>query len=128
MPGGRRCGRKRRVVSFLQPCLLVLLHQNGGHGYSLLSRLEDFGFKMDGLDASLVYRVLRDLEENGLVESEWADDSQGPQRRVYAITPSGEQFLAQWIEDLGRARHEIDQLLAAYERVKEPEWEGGDIR
>ena len=116
MPRGRGRGRRRRVMSFLQPCLLVMLHRGEAHGYSLLNELGEFGFNLDRLDPSLVYRALRDMEAASLVTSEWGDESLGPQRRVYRITEEGEQALAQWVADLRRTRQEIDHLLAAYER------------
>ncbi len=114
--GGRR-RRRRRVMSFLQPCLLVMLHGGGAHGYSLLSGLGAFGFDPADLDPSLVYRALREMETQGLVRSEWGEVSLGPQRRIYRITGLGEQYLADWMADLRRARREIDLLLAAYEDV-----------
>ena len=116
--GGR--GR-RRVMSFLQPCLLVMLHRAEAHGYSLLNGLGEFGFNLDRLDPSLVYRALREMEAASLVTSEWGDESLGPQRRVYQITEEGEQALAQWVADLRRTRQEIDHLLAAYEQVSPSE-------
>ena len=86
MPRGRGHGRQRRVMSFLQPCLLVMLHHGEAHGYSLLNGLDKFGFDLNWLDSSLVYRALREMEATGLIISEWADESLGPQRRVYHIT------------------------------------------
>ena len=114
---GHGRGRRRRVMSFLQPCLLVMLHRGQAHGYSLLNGLDEFGFGKGQLDASLVYRALREMEAAGLVVSEWGVDSQGPRRRVYAITEEGEQHLVGWLADLRRTRQEIDDLLAAYERI-----------
>jgi DNA-binding PadR family transcriptional regulator len=61
------------------------------------------------------------MESDGLVNSEWGDESLGPQRRVYRITREGEQNLTQWITDLRRTRQEIDDLLVAYEKVKQQE-------
>jgi len=130
MPGGRGRGRGRgqgrgrrrqgRVMSFIQPCLLVMLHQSEAHGYSLLNGLNEFGFRSGQLDPSLVYRALREMEEIGLVTSEWdEEDSLGPQRRVYNITKEGEDYLVSWVEDLRRTRQEIDTLLAAYEKVEQ---------
>ena len=117
MPHGRGHGRQRRVMSFLQPCLLVMLHHGEAHGYSLLNGLDKFGFDLNWLDSSLVYRALREMEATGSIISEWADESLGPQRRVYHITGAGEAALAQWAEDLRHTRQEIDYLLAAYEKV-----------
>lgn len=116
---GRRGGRRRRVMQFIQPCLLVMLHRGEAHGYSLLNGLDEFGFNPGQKDPSLIYRALREMEEIGLVTSQWDQDSSlGPQRRVYQITPEGEGYLANWIADLRRTRQEIDTLITAYEKVK----------
>ncbi|HUV92497.1 MAG TPA: helix-turn-helix transcriptional regulator [Anaerolineales bacterium] len=119
MPGGwgtgRGQGRRRRVMSFLQPCLLFMLKSGEAHGYSLLNGLDEFGFDLERLDPSLVYRALRDMEDSGWVVSNWGEESQGPQRRVYKILPEGEEHLVQWVADLRRTRDEIDRLLCAYE-------------
>ena len=112
---GRGRGR-RRVMNFLKPCLLFMLHQCEAHGYSLLDGLGEFGFDPELLDSSLVYRALRDMEENGWVISRWGEESQGPQRRVYQISPEGEVRLGEWIADLRKTRDEIDRLLNAYEQ------------
>ena len=115
--GGRGRGRCRRVMSFLQPCLLVMLHQSEAHGYNLLNGLDEFGFQPGQKDPSLLYRALREMEEFNLVTSEWDSNSLGPQRRVYQITTAGEEYLQEWIDDLRRTRQEIDALIAAYEKV-----------
>ncbi len=123
---GRRRGRRRRVTSFLQPCLLVLLHREPAHGYALLNELDKFGFNLEVLDPTLMYRSLRDMEGEGLVTSYWDNDSLGPQRRVYSITEQGEAYMKQWVKDLQRTRREIDSVLAAYEKVVAEIDEGGD--
>jgi DNA-binding PadR family transcriptional regulator len=100
--------------------LLVLLRRDQAHGYSLLNDLAEFGFDPEWLDPSLVYRALREMEALGLVTSEWSDESLGPQRRVYRITPAGEEYLAHWIADLRQTRREIDALLTAYDATPRP--------
>ncbi len=119
MPRGRRRRRRRRrrrVMSFLQPCLLVMLQREKTHGYNLLNGLDEFGFNLNRLDPSLIYRALREMEAANLVTSEWGEESQGPQRRVYCITEEGKLYLGQWVADLRQTRQEIDFLLAAYEK------------
>lgn len=113
-----RGGGRRRVMNFIKPCLLVLLHRGPAHGYSLLSGLDEFGFRPGQKDPSLVYRALREMETMKLVTSTWDDDSQGPQRRVYRITPEGEVYLGEWIADLRRTRDEIDHLITVYKQVR----------
>jgi DNA-binding PadR family transcriptional regulator len=120
MPGGQGRGRGggRRKMFFLQSCLLVLLHREPGYGYSLMDGLQEFGFQPDQMDISIIYRALRDLQANDLVSDSWDDSSLGPQRRVYTITPQGEEALAGWIENLRQRRKEIEALEAAFDAVK----------
>jgi PadR family transcriptional regulator PadR len=115
--GGRKGGRgkRRRVRQFLQPCLLLLLLEGEAHGYALLGEIERFGIDPERLDPSLLYRMLRDMEEVGWVTSMQDDDSQGPPRKVYAITVEGEAQLEIWAEDLRRVQAEVNRLLEAYE-------------
>jgi len=113
-------GRKRgqRKMFFLQSCLLVLLHREPGYGYSLMDGLQEFGFQSDQMDISIIYRALRNLEADGLVSDSWDNSNLGPQRRVYTITPLGEESLAEWIKNLRQRRKEIEALEAAYDAVK----------
>ncbi len=108
-------------MSFLQPCLLTLLQRGEDHGYNLLDGLEEFGFDLDRLDPSLVYRALREMETDGLVSSQWGEESLGPRRRVYGITGDGLRTLDIWIEDLSRTREEIERLLTARDRGQREE-------
>jgi len=123
MPGGRGFGQGRgggrRKMFFLESCLLVLLHREPGYGYSLMDGLREFGFQTDQMDISILYRALRDLESAELVSGAWGEDSLGPQRRVYTITPLGETTLVEWIESLRQRRKEIEKLEAAYDAVKQ---------
>jgi DNA-binding PadR family transcriptional regulator len=116
MGKGRRRGQRK--MFFLQSCLLVLLHREPGYGYSLMDGLGEFGFQPDQMDISIIYRALRNLEEDGLVSDTWDDNSLGPQRRVYTLTPQGEEALAEWVENLRQRRKEIQALEAAYDAVK----------
>jgi DNA-binding PadR family transcriptional regulator len=106
----------------------VLLHRGKAHGYSLLNGLEQFGFGPGQLDASLVYRALREMEAEGMVTSEWGTDSQGPRRRVYSTTPEGRQYLTERMDDLIHTRQEIDHLLATYEQMAPSGKKGGEKR
>lgn len=122
MPGGRGFGQGRgggrRKMFFLESCLLVLLHREPGYGYSLMDGLREFGFEADQMDISILYRALRDLETAELVVSSWDENSLGPQRRMYTITPLGETTLAGWVESLRQRRRELEALEAAYDAVK----------
>ena len=122
MPGrqgmGRGYGGGQRKMFFLQSCLLVLLRREPGYGYSLMDGLQEFGFLIDQMDISIIYRALRNLEASGMVSDSWDNSSLGPKRRVYTITPQGEEALAKWIDNLRQRREEIEALEAAYDIVK----------
>ena len=125
MPGrGWRAGRggacPRRISRFVEPCLLLLLSRDSNHGYILMEELEYFGFDPNSLDASIVYRALRQMEAAGWVTSEWDTEGSGPPRRMYDITPDGRSYLAQWIEDLRCTRDELDRFIQMYSQQAEP--------
>lgn len=109
-------GGMRRIIRFLEPCLLLLLRADAAHGYNLLDGLRQFGFAPGTLDASVVYRVLREMEVAGWVSSQWDTAGSGPPRRVYTTTSDGEAYLAAWISDLRHTRDEIDRFIEAYMR------------
>lgn len=121
MPGQRPCktGRigGRRKLFFLESCLLVLLCRTPGYGYSLMDELREFGFQTEQMDISILYRALRELEEAGLVTSDWSEESLGPQRRIYTLTPAGQNALAEWMATLRQQRQAIERLEAAYQAV-----------
>ena len=112
--GGGAC--PRRISRFLEPCLLLLLRGDATHGYNLLEALRQFGFTSGTVDASVVYRILREMEDGGWVTSQWDTAGSGPPRRVYSVTPDGEEYLAAWINDLRCTRDEIDQFIETYTR------------
>jgi DNA-binding PadR family transcriptional regulator len=103
-------------MGFLQPCLLLMLHRGDTHGYNMLNGLDEFGLDPEAHDPSMIYRALREMEEFGWIVSYEGEQSRGPQRRVYRLTEEGEHQLSIWMDDLRRAKHEIELLLDAYER------------
>lgn len=124
MPGRRRRqrrGRSRGGVWFLEPVLLLLLHQGPSHGYTLIEQLSAFG--LESLHPSVAYRALRDMDEKGCVTSNWdVDETQGPPRRVYRLTAQGDEVLGAHMQDLHETHEQIGDLIEAYSRHVE---EGG---
>jgi PadR family transcriptional regulator PadR len=102
-----------RVRSFLQPQLLMSLLKKPAHGYELMERLT--GESGAAVDPGLLYRTLRQLEEEGLVRSVWNTEGAGPARRLYEATPEGEDYLQAWTVNIRQIRDQMDQFLAEYE-------------
>ncbi|MBI3292219.1 MAG: helix-turn-helix transcriptional regulator [Elusimicrobia bacterium] len=94
------------------PVLLLLLHKKNSYGYELLEAMGSLGLSPD---ASVVYRHLRRLEVEGAVRSEWHTKGPGPARRVYKLTPEGQELLGVWIVTLKKEREVFERLLMVYE-------------
>jgi len=101
---------------FLRPCLLLLLREGEGHGYELAESLCAFGF--DHSDPGALYRALRRLESEGLVESGWERSQSGPPKRVYALTERGIEALDQRATDLAEGERRIDAFLDRYLKAR----------
>ncbi len=68
--------------------VLSQLHEEQ-YGYSLMKRLEEGGFPVD---QGTLYPLLRRLEENGLLDSEWNVEGSRP-RRYYQLNQTGQDLL-----------------------------------
>ena len=67
------------------------------------------------VDVGNLYRVLRALEEQGLVASEWDETVPGPAKRTYELTDAGAAALERWATALTETRNRIDHFLQRYE-------------
>lgn len=108
--GGLGQGPSRRQAwrRFATPALLVLLNEEAAHGYGLLARLPElFPSVAEVPDAGSIYRLLRVLEAQGVVDSSWDAAGNGARRRVYSLTDAGRAQIATWS---GAVEREVDSL------------------
>ena len=98
--------------NFLRPCVLLLLKESPAHGYDLLERLKAFGFP--GTDPGGLYRMLRGLEEEGLVHSAWEPSVAGPSRRIYQLTRAGGESLHEQAKALAATAPILDAFVSRY--------------
>jgi PadR family transcriptional regulator, regulatory protein PadR len=93
-------------------CLLAL--REPGYGYGLLDALAQAGI---AVEANTLYPLLRRLETQGLLVSEW-DTSEARPRKFYRTSPAGaamaRQLRSEW-EELGAALHRLDSPEGATE-------------
>ena len=76
-------GVRARVERFVEPCLLLLLRERPMHGYELLEHCPELAAGERGVDLGNLYRILRGLENEGIVASEWQADVPGPRRVLF---------------------------------------------
>lgn len=98
---------------FIQPCLLLLLHQKDSYGYELIENLSKLGASSD---ASVVYRNLRRMEKEELVKSEWDTKGPGPAKRYYKLTAEGEDLLNSWAATLKQNKETLENFLEVYQQ------------
>ena len=85
-------------------CLLVL--KTPEYGYQLLETLNAAGIDVDG---NTLYPLLRRLEKQGLLSSDWNTDEPRP-RKYYATTPAGRHMATQLSAEWQRLNHTLAGL------------------
>ena len=76
------------------------------YGYSLLKSLSDSGLEVD---QGTLYPLLRRLESQGLLSSDWNTEGSRP-RRYYVISPEGQELLP-------RLKEEWNKIVSMMERM-----------
>ncbi|NLB70458.1 MAG: PadR family transcriptional regulator [Chloroflexi bacterium] len=77
------------------------------YGYELVKSLEKKGFP---LDANTIYPLLRRLEKQGLLNSDW-DTSMEKPRKYYQITPEGARFFEQLKAYWNETNRTVKQII-----------------
>jgi len=77
------------------------------YGYSLLQNLDGKGVKME---AGTLYPLLRRLESQGLLSSEW-DTTESRPRKYYVLSPDGKQMLDKLKEEWKQIVSEMNALI-----------------
>ena len=97
----------------LRPAILGVLAGAPVHGYVVLQRLEELSMYEDSPpDAGGVYRMLKSMQDEGLVESTWETGDSGPAKRRYELTDTGRACLAEWRDTLQSYGEHIKELTA----------------
>lgn len=111
-----RSGSKKKE-RYIQPSILLALRQKPSYGYELIQQIPQFGFIKGQAPPGMIYRHLRDLEDNGLVLSEWETEGSGPAKRVYQITAEGLAVLEFWIGYMKDQTERLQNFIEMYQDV-----------
>jgi PadR family transcriptional regulator PadR len=80
------------------------------YGYALIDQLAKQGLD---IEQGTLYPLLRRLEEQGLLQSEWNVEGSHP-RRYYVISPMGRELLKVLIDDWQQLTGVMEGLLSEY--------------
>lgn len=93
----------------LDAAVLAVVQRADGYGYDVVRRLREAGLDEVG-DAS-VYGTLRRLYAAGALSTYVVPSDDGPHRKYYSITPSGEELLEQQRVDWQRFSAILTELI-----------------
>lgn len=93
----------------LDAAVLAVVQRDDGYGYDVVRRLREAGLEEVG-DAS-VYGTLRRLYAAGALSTYVVPSDDGPHRKYYSITPSGEELLARQRADWQRFSSILTRLI-----------------
>ena len=102
---------------YIQPSILMSLRRKPSYGYEIIQTIQEFGFVEGQAPPGMIYRHLRDLESTGLVESSWKTEDRGPAKRVYELTPEGEETLGLWAEYMEQQAQKLTSFIRAYRKT-----------
>ena len=101
------------LARLIQPAIMMLLAGGALHGYRIVQRLAKTPLLGGSRpDPTGVYRMLRLMENRGLVVSSWDFSASGPAKRLYRLTPEGRRCLGRWVKTLTGYHRAIGRLLA----------------
>lgn len=78
------------------------------YGYTLRKALEDAGLD---IDEGTLYPLLRRLETQGLLASEWREENKR-RKRFYRLSPAGELILDQLTDELRRINASLERITS----------------
>ena len=101
----------KTLARLLQPAVMALLAQEPLHGYRLVQRLQQMAmFRGNPPDPTGLYRLLKSMEDRGLVTSTWDLAERGPAKRQYKLTRSGRTCLRKWAKTLAAYAAALDEI------------------
>jgi PadR family transcriptional regulator PadR len=77
------------------------------YGYTLRQALAQDGLEME---ESTLYPLLRRLETQGLLVSEWRDEDKR-KKRFYRLSPEGEAMLARLLDEWRRISRSLEKII-----------------
>ena len=104
------CHTEAPLRGLLHITIINLIKEKPTHGGEIYQILKE-KFKIDA-PRGVIYALLRRMEGDSLIVSNWDIRETGPARRIYHITEDGLEYLKGSLERLRRASQMIDILLA----------------
>lgn len=108
-------GRQER---YIQASILLGLNSKPSYGYELISTIQSFGFVEGEAPPGMIYRHLRQMEDDNFVMSEWETKKAGAAKRIYTITQEGKEVLSCWAKFMAGKAEKLNNFVRMYKGEK----------
>ena len=117
-PTAPRPAHSAKQERYIQPSILLGVLQRSSYGYELIQTIQDYGFMEGPPPPGMIYRHLRNLENDGLVCAEWETAGSGPAKRMYRITEEGTMVLELWVGYMARQVQNLERFIQRYRNMQ----------
>ena len=93
----------------LEYCILLLLNRKPAYSSDIIDRLKEA--KLIVVEGTL-YPLLTRLKNDGLLNYEWKESTQGPPRKYYEVTEAGSVFLAELEKSWQELNESVKQIAS----------------
>lgn len=91
--------------------ILSALSDSPKHGYAINQWVMKSSSDNFSISPGVLYPLLYHLEHEEMIEAEWESSSSGPRRKIYSLTPKGENLFSQAVKDWKHYIQTINQLI-----------------
>ncbi|WP_432510897.1 PadR family transcriptional regulator [Kineococcus sp. SYSU DK001] len=113
--GGAADRRTQLIRGVLDMCLLAMLRQQPGHAYELSHRLQQAG--LGETSYGTIYPLITRLRRLGLLDERSQPSDAGPPRKIFSVSPRGQDALAAWSTQWLQSTRVVATLLVATDVV-----------
>ena len=99
------------IRGYTDTIILAQLTKGDSYGYQINKTIQSITNNEFELKEATLYTAFRRLEDGGYIISYWGDETIGARRRYYTITDEGIKLYQENLQDWGRFKEMIDNLL-----------------
>lgn len=99
------------IRGYTDTIILAQLTKGDSYGYQINKTIQSITNNEFELKEATLYTAFRRLEDGGYIISYWGDENIGARRRYYTITDEGIKLYQENLQDWGRFKEMIDNLL-----------------
>lgn len=97
------------LKGILEGCVLLIISQEKVYGYELVQKLKTMGFVE--IIGGTVYPLLQKLEKKNQLKSEMIPSPEGPDRKYYSLTETGEEMAETFKQEWKQLKVTVDHII-----------------